>query len=99
MSTEQPAAPQDGTAKRRRRKESNGTNEEEKPEEAPAEEKKEEAAAEAAEDLVMGDPKEWTGAKDAFDKAKRRSRKRANRVTADDFMNIPEVDEDEIPFN
>ena len=98
MSTEQPAAPQEGTAKRRRRKESNGTNEEEKPEEAPAEEKKEEAAAEAAEDLVMGDPKEWTGAKDAFDKAKRRSRKRANRVSADDFMNIPEVDEDEIPF-
>ena len=49
------------------RKERNGTNKEEKPEEASAEEKKEET-----------DPAEWTGAKAAFDKAKRRRK----RVTA-----------------
>jgi len=107
-------------AKQRRRKERNVTNKEEKPEEAPAEEKKEETA---------DDPKEWTGAKQAFDRAKRRrkqpdtapdsageaaddrteesapepekrTRKRRNRVTADDFMNIPEdISDDKVPFN
>ena len=53
--------------KQRRRKERNGKNKEEKPEEAPVEEKKEETAAE-------DDPKEWTGAKQSFERAKRRSR-------------------------
>lgn len=85
--------------KGRKRKDRSEQNKEEKPEEAPVEEEKKEEFTGARKAYERAKAKVTGEQKTAAESGKRRRRRKANDITADDFMNIPEdIADEEVPF-